>query len=466
MSRALGAAFLSHQVEQLEKSVSAAPPRPSPSRNHNSNNNNNWRDRQRPQSQPSADSKRGQLPIGGIRITTTHAHQQHQQQKERPVAAKNRGAEDSKKTSAKEADIIVVDASVLVNALGQVKKWCRDGQDEIMIVPLEGTVLFFFSLSHISPSRLHAVMLARMLYRGPHLAPALRRQRYVTPPDSPGKARHSHLPSGGSSFALSACQPRGVRSIQSPDPLPPALNTLDLLKKGSTPLAQRARTASRVLESQVGTNPRVRVQQDSAFVLWDKIAFDEDPTTTTASTPNSSAIPPSTSPSPEWVRRTICCAQWETEHADAAHPRVVLAALAQQLPQQPQQLQRQQSSVAADEPAPAQTASPVPLPAPHHAQQHKHEPRVTGSLVTHWARRAHLAVLEVPAGSDGRVSPEDRRPAHNHHNHHNPHHHRGRGGGGGGGMVERPPAVKAMMDVIAQPSRVVRVLARGEKLDP
>jgi hypothetical protein len=32
--------------------------------------------------------------------------------------------------------------------------------------------------------------------------------------------------------------------------------------------------------------------------------------------------------------------------------------------------------------------------------------------------------------------------------------------------VERPPAVKAMMDVVSQPSRVVRVLARGEKLEP
>jgi hypothetical protein len=147
MSRALGAAFLSHQVEQLEKSVSAAP-RPSPSRNH-SNNNNNWRDRQRSHPQQSADSKRGQLPIGGIRITTTtHTHQQHQQQqRERPGATKNRGAEDAKKTSAKEADVIVVDASVLVNALGQIKKWCRDGQEEIIIVPLEGTVSFSLSRS-------------------------------------------------------------------------------------------------------------------------------------------------------------------------------------------------------------------------------------------------------------------------------------------------------------------------------
>ena len=34
------------------------------------------------------------------------------------------------------------------------------------------------------------------------------------------------------------------------------------------------------------------------------------------------------------------------------------------------------------------------------------------------------------------------------------------------GLVERPPAVMAMMEMVAQPSKVVRVLARGEKLDP
>lgn len=269
--------------------------------------------------------------------------------------------------------------------------------------------------------------------------------------------------SGFRGFTQPTSQPAacGLLSIHCPDPLPPALNTLDILKKGSTPLAQRARTASRVLESQVGTNPRVRVQQDAAYVLWDKIAFEED--TSTPSIANPTAAPSSTSPSPEWVRRTICCAQWETENADAARPRVVLATLAQQQPQQ------QQPSAATDtpqHPGPG-AASPVPLPAPHHAQQHRHEPRATGTLVAHWARRARISVLEVsPSGPDGRVSPEDRRPPH-HHNHH----HRGRGDhhpakGNGGGMVERPPAVKAMMDVISQPSRVVRVLARGEKLEP
>ena len=146
MSRALGAAFLTHQVEQLEKSVSASPPR---NNNNTYNHNNNWRDRQR--SHPSTDSKRGQLPVGGIRFTTTTspptANQPYQRdQKERPMnvgaGPRKRGADDfhPRKGGVKEkdADVIVVDASVLVNALGQVKKWCRDGQEEIIIVPLEG----------------------------------------------------------------------------------------------------------------------------------------------------------------------------------------------------------------------------------------------------------------------------------------------------------------------------------------
>lgn len=38
----------------------------------------------------------------------------------------------------KDADVVVVDASVLVHALYQVKKWCKDGRQEKIIVPLEG----------------------------------------------------------------------------------------------------------------------------------------------------------------------------------------------------------------------------------------------------------------------------------------------------------------------------------------
>src|SRR5712672_4336273 len=180
MSRALGAAFLSHQVEQLEKSVSVSPRSP-PSRN-DKGNNNNWRDRQRSHPQSSADSKRGQLPIGGIRITTTHPHQQHQHdQKERPAAGRRRGAHDAKKANIKEADVIVVDASVLVNALGQIKKWCRDGQEEVIIVPLEGKITFL-CLGHAPPSPSLAAILAPGLHGSDYYPPTQRRRCHAAMP--------------------------------------------------------------------------------------------------------------------------------------------------------------------------------------------------------------------------------------------------------------------------------------------
>ncbi|KAJ3494832.1 hypothetical protein NLJ89_g10728 [Agrocybe chaxingu] len=193
MSRALGAAFLNHQVEQLEKTVSSNGP-----------GSGNWRDRkgQYGPNSPGAGKRGPNSP--GVKIVQKKkggADGQAAAQKDRgppkdrdfdrsiassPVA-RRRSAEEDRKD--KDADIVVVDASVLIHALYQVKKWCRDGREEIVIVPLE------------------------------------------------------------------------------------ALNTLDLLKKGTSSLAQKARAASRILEAQVGTNPRIRVQRDDAFVLWDKIAF-------------------------------------------------------------------------------------------------------------------------------------------------------------------------------------------------
>ncbi|EKM51412.1 uncharacterized protein PHACADRAFT_263518 [Phanerochaete carnosa HHB-10118-sp] len=354
MSKALGAAFLNHQVEQLEKTVSAK-------------EHGGWRDRKYNGPQASGNRRPAQGAGGG------------------PKAAKKggemNGADERRKREGtaeeKDADIVVVDASVLVHGISQVKKWCREGRPEIVIVPLE------------------------------------------------------------------------------------ALNTLDLLKKGTSLLAQRARAASRILEAQVGTNPRIRVQRDDAFVPWDSIPFHD-------------GVPPA--PSPEWVRRTICCARWEVEHATAeigkpdTQPKVILAVLS-----------------GAPEPlsdgAPASGAtstSPVPLPAP---QPNKHEPRATGTMILQWAARAGLDVFEVaptqlqngkdghPAGprrsgEQGRRSPDDNRNPRGRRNS-NQQRYDGRGAGnGGGGLVERPPAVMAMMEAISQPSRVVRVLARGEKLDP
>jgi hypothetical protein len=351
--------------------------------------------------------------------------------------SRGRSSEDSK--GEKDADVIVVDASVLVHAIYQVKKWCRDGREEVIIVPLEG----------IFP-----------------------------------------LPIPSDMFPINYC----ALSIL-------ALNTLDLLKKGTSALAQRARAASRILEAQVGTNPRILVQRDDAFVLWDNIPFIDPPVPTDNGKDASSMMVPVDS-SPEWLRRTICCARWEVDHANQADNdigiaktitldkrKVLLAVLASS----PVQLSQETHTVKlSDTTSNAILPSPVPLPAPH-VQAGKHEPRSAGNLVSHWAAKAGIEMLQVwptqPNGSpphpapNSKLSEDEERPRRisPHTVVHGPQGGRGRrnshhsiapaGGGGcsntvGMGLVERPAAVMAMMERVSQPSKVVRVLARGEKLDP
>jgi hypothetical protein len=168
----------------------------------------------------------------------------------------------------------------------------------------------------------------------------------------------------------------------------------------------------------------------------------------------------------------ICCARWEVDHATSTldkqavkDPKVVIAVLS---------AASAQAQVGKTVPeSNAELSSPVPLPAPspHH---HRYEPRSAGILIGHWAARAGIPILElesapVPAAPPAQYRGADddekgKRPA-------------GRGrinshiGNGppatrGTGLVERPPTVMQMMEAVAQPSKVVRVLARGEKLDP
>jgi hypothetical protein len=232
-----------------------------------------------------------------------------------------------------------------------------------------------------------------------------------------------------------------------------ALNTLDMLKKGTSQLAQRARAASRVLEAQVGTNPRILVQRDEDFVLWDTLEFSPStPAANVVADPQiSQAQLTNPSSAPEWVRRTVCCSRFEADKATADKKKVVLAV----------------SSALPLSTSPSRNfnaATPVPLPAPQ--PQTKFEPRSSGGLVGTWARRVGVTVLDVRPGPGGSDDESDRsmrkRPMGGVNN-------GGRGGGHvGGGLVERPPAVKAMMEMVSQPNsgRVLRVLARGEKLEP
>jgi hypothetical protein len=241
-----------------------------------------------------------------------------------------------------------------------------------------------------------------------------------------------------------------------------ALNTLDLMKKGTSPLAQRARAASRILESQVGTNPRIQVQSDTAFVLWDAIPFAE---------PADGDKTPDGNSSPEWLRRTICCARWESEQAGV--PRRVVVAVAAAPAQAPALAK-----------TPSELASPVPLPAPQAPQSSKYEPRAAGTLVRSWAARAGLQLLQIkptplhveevgpsndrasgpPNGNSSHRSPgRSRRSEHG-----GPPSggYRGPANSGGDPLVERPVAVQKMMNMVSKPSGGIRLLARGEKLEP
>ncbi|KAH9475549.1 hypothetical protein JR316_0012664 [Psilocybe cubensis] len=374
MSRALGAAFLSHQVEQLEKTVSSS--------------SANWRDRKNPilyNSNGPGGPKRGSNSPG-IKVAQRKipAKERKDNEFDRSVNAApgiiRRSYEEQRKD--KDADVVVVDASVLIHALYQVKKWCREGREEVIIVPLE------------------------------------------------------------------------------------ALNTLDLLKKGTSSLAQKARTASRILEAQVGTNPRIRVQRDDAFVLWDKISFNSEGTESSPTNSNVNSCP-------EWVRRIICCARWETEHpeeelkpvhAEKLAPMKVVLAVLSTLPNMSPQSMAMNIASSAEAPL-----TPVPLPAPTATHANRYEARSTGSLVASWAAKAGISLLEVDPALPGRGGEDDDR---GHGQKRSQGSNRGRrpstsdSHGPKSGLVERPPAVMAMMEMISQPSKVVRVLARGEKLDP
>ena len=137
MSKALGAAFLSHQVEQLEKSVSGSGP-------------GNWRERR------TQGGEGRRTPSGGPRVVKKRSDEGQKEWARLPEGQRadrleredvGRGYRDRdrekerEREKEKDADVVVVDASVLVHGLYHLKRWCRDGREEVVIVPLEGECL-------------------------------------------------------------------------------------------------------------------------------------------------------------------------------------------------------------------------------------------------------------------------------------------------------------------------------------
>lgn len=163
MSKALGAAFLNHQVEQLEKSVSNGP-------------NGNWRDRRyhisQAQDHTRAANNNRRTPGNGALRTAVKPTQKGY---EKLDSVQDRGKKEDGGAD-KDADIVILDASVLIHALPNVKKWCRDGRQEVVIVPLEGPFRFPFLdvcfhrlyqlsihsiFSRKAPALLHSVLVRR-----------------------------------------------------------------------------------------------------------------------------------------------------------------------------------------------------------------------------------------------------------------------------------------------------------------
>lgn len=148
MSKALGAAFLNHQVEQLERKVTSGNGR---------GRGGGWREERRfgsPRAGPGSNEhptdrnsnyKKGGAPGGGgARMQKRHVSSPeagHGQVAEEKIQMSWR--DESKPDNLKDADIVVLDASVLIHGISYLKKLCRDGRQEIVIIPLEGTVHSF-----------------------------------------------------------------------------------------------------------------------------------------------------------------------------------------------------------------------------------------------------------------------------------------------------------------------------------
>lgn len=191
------------------------------------------------------------------------------------------------------------------------------------------------------------------------------------------------------------------------------LNTLDLLKKGSAPSAKRAREASRLLEREVGENPQIRVQRETEYITWNDVnlASADEVKIPLPLPPKSEQSEPNTignnNQSPEWARRTICCAQWEVlnAHKTLQDPKVFVAVC---------------------------TSGNLPNPS-------KHDFRAGGGLMSYWASRAGLGILDLPVDPPKPAKESNNKKSRDRSNSHP----NGRGRGGDGqrssSEVERGP---------------------------
>lgn len=188
------------------------------------------------------------------------------------------------------------------------------------------------------------------------------------------------------------------------------------MKKGTSPLAIHARAASRYLEAQVGTNPRIHVQRDEDFCPWDDIYSEAAAASASATAVSSTAndtFPPEDR-APEWMRQTVCCAMWEmrpppqpsgvgsSNTPSRPHPVRVALAVVKPLLNPPTEIPVAASAsvAAASDPPPPPSNPTTPYVGDAASTAiNRHSSRATGDLIRVWAPLFGIKVLHIEQGA-------------------------------------------------------------------
>ena len=185
------------------------------------------------------------------------------------------------------------------------------------------------------------------------------------------------------------------------------------MKKGTSPLAIHARAASRFLEAQVGTNPRIHVQRDEDFCPWDDI-YAEATATAAATTLTTGGLLPPEDRAPEWMRQTVCCTAWEMRQppqpsgvggsSSPPRPQPARVALAIVKPLLNPSTEIPMAASAAAGASDLSSSPPSNSITSYRSDDAstaiiRHTPRATGDIIRVWAPLLGIKVLNVEQGA-------------------------------------------------------------------
>ncbi len=198
------------------------------------------------------------------------------------------------------------------------------------------------------------------------------------------------------------------------------------------------------------------MQGDEQFITWDDLYS----RVTGANSSQAPAVSPSDVPplpqeqAPEWMRRIVCCAGWETLAASAAR--------SQDAANQNKKPNRVALAIIKPNISPATLEIQDP-------SMIKHLPRTTGDLLRLWAPKLGLNVLQIDQGASERQESRGDRHRRPSMSEQGGHHRRGGRSSAdeGRGLVEKVKnGLNTNSEVAIGGTAKIRLLTRGEKLDP